>query len=374
MRIGIDARLGHRQGVGRVIAEIIDGVSVLAPQHEYVVFVKAGKSDALIQRLKVRENIRWIEVSGIPFRLREHVEMIRSLRREALDLYHVTYDFGTPLHLPCKMILTVHDAWFERETFFRSDWTRRYFQAMTRRGLKRAGRVVAVSHFVREKILHHCPWMRKDEGKIRVVHNGVGEEFSPASVRPAPLWETWGVDRYILYLGVLAKNKNIFRLLEAYAELVRRQPQSPPLVLGGKREPSLADPIPVAQRLGIGQRVHFLGYVPQEALPDLYRGAELFVLPSLHEGFGIPVLEAMASGIPVVASRISAIPEVAAEAAVLVDPTRPEEIARGMERVLLDSRLREGLVARGIERARHFSWKKGAQQVLSLYRELHEED
>lgn len=369
LRIGIDARLGHRQGVGRHIAELIGGVSSLAPSNEYIVYVKPHAAETFVDRFRGRGNLRWVSVPGTPFRPGEHVAMGRALRRDRLDLLHVTFDYGTPLWAPCPLILTVHDAWFEAETFFRSGWTRRYFQTMTRLGLKRARRIVTVSQFVKDKVVAYHPWLAEDEGRIRVCHNGVGTEFTPGLSRRPPLLNILGGEDYLLYVGVLARNKNIIGLLEAYAALVARRPNVPPLILGGKRDPHHPDPQIIADRLGLGRRAHFVGFVPDAVLPDVYRGARLLVFPSLHEGFGIPVLEAMACGVPVVTSKTTALPEVAGDAAMLVDPGRPEAIAAGMEAVLFDEALRGRLIDRGLRRAKRFSWEQMARDVLAVYRE-----
>ncbi len=372
LRIGIDARLGHRHGVGRYITEVIAGVAACGSRHEYVVLVKPEAVDTLRRRVGDPPNIRWVPVPGAPFRLTEQVELVRALRRERLDLLHVMFDYGMPIVPPCPFVLTVHDAWFESRTFFRSEWTRRYFQFMTRRGIRRAARVMTVSGFVRRKILDHCPWVRPEEAKIRVVPNGVGAEFTPGPARPPACLASRGVSAYLLYVGVLARNKNVVGLLEAYAKLVSRRPDAPPLVLGGARDPSFPDPAALAERLAIRPRVHVLGYVPEAELADLYRGASLFAFPSLHEGFGIPVLEAMACGVPVVASNTTAIPEVAGDAAVLVDPEKPEAIAAAMARVLDDAELRRLLIERGIRRSRALSWPRTARQVADIYAECGE--
>jgi glycosyltransferase involved in cell wall biosynthesis len=218
--------------------------------------------------------------------------------------------------------------------------------------------------------------MQGHENKIMVVYNGVGQEFN-TSCRlrgPSPLLEKYGVKKYLLYVGALTEHKNIFGVLKAYAQLCRQYPKIPPLVVAGKVNPNLADPIRFAVIQGIEKKVHFLGYVLDEELPALYRGAELFVFPSLHEGFGIPILEAMACGTPVITSAVAGMPEPAGDAALLVDPTRPGLIQDSMARILFDPVLRRSISERGIRRAKEFSWKKMAGRVLEVYREVYEEN
>ncbi len=372
MRIGIDARLGYQQGIGRHVTELINRVSKMGQEHEYIVYLKPSALDTLFQRFKGRPSIRWVPISGTLFGIQEQIDLIRAVQKDRLDLYHVTFDYGTPFFLFCKTVLTIHDAWFEPETFFRSEWTRRYFQFMTRRGVRKAHRVITVSHFVRDKVLKYCIRNQEEAVKIRVIHNGIGEEFTSVESHTSPLMERYGVQNYILYIGVLAKNKNIFRLLEVYARMNRQDPEIPHLVIVGKRHPGIADPISWVEEFGIQKKVLFLGYAPDEMIPELYRGAQLFVLPSLHEGFGFPVLEAMACGTPVVTSNRTALPEVAGDAAILVDPTCPEAIQEGITKGLYDVELRQELVRRGVNRAKEFSWKRMAQQVLKVYKEVYE--
>lgn len=367
MRIGIDARLGLRSGVGRYTTELLDGVSVYAPEHRFVVFVKSRDLDMLAGLYKGRTNIEWVALSGAPFKPRENLELVWALIRAKIDMLHVTFDYGVPLWSSVPMVLTVHDAWFESETFFRSQWTKRYFQTMTRRGLHKATTIITVSNFVKNKILTYCPWMQSRSQDIHIIPNGVGEQFTPHAGNFGEPQHLRHLKPYLLYVGVLARIKNIMGLLEAYAQLRRMMPAAPRLVLAGKRDPSFPDPLPRVRELGLESHVTFLGYVPDHALPDLYREASLFVFPSLHEGFGIPVVEAMASGIPVVASNRGGIPEVAGGAVRLVNPVVPQEIAAGMKEVLEDASLRRRMVEAGLLRAQQFSWKISARRTLDLY-------
>jgi glycosyltransferase involved in cell wall biosynthesis len=374
VRIGIDARLGHKEGVGRHIGELIRSVSMIDSNNEYVVYVKPKAAEHFSGREWQRSNIRWVALKGSSFLVEEQIDLIRAIYRDKLDLFHATFDYGIPLMAPCKRVLTVHDAYFEPNGFFRSNWTRRYYQFMTRFGIRKAEAVITVSHFVKEKILTFNPGMRRSEEKIQVVYNGVGEEFNTAVPHSFPLLEKYGIERYLLYLGALAEHKNIFGLLEGYGQLVRQYPDAPPLVVGGKANPNLADPKQFVERHGIEKKVLFLGHVPNRMLPALYRGAALFLFPSLHEGFGIPVLEAMACGTPVVTSNLAAMPEVAGEAALLVNPSRPDEIQSAIARVLFEDALRKELSERGIIRAKAFSWKKMGTEVLDIYKKVYEKN
>jgi len=205
VRIGIDARLGHKEGVGRHIGELIRWAATLRPDHEYVVYVKSKGAESFTKELQ-RPNIRWVFLKGTSFLAGEQIDLVRAIYREKLDLFHATFDYGLPLIAPCRQLLTVHDAYFGPKTYFRSKWTRRYYQFMTRRGIRKADAVITVSQFVKEKIFHFNPGMKPIEGKVQVVHNGVGEEFNTAIPRSFPLLEKYGIERYLLYVGALTEH------------------------------------------------------------------------------------------------------------------------------------------------------------------------
>jgi len=179
--------------------------------------------------------------------------------------------------------------------------------------------------------------------------------------------------RYLLFVGMLAKKKNLATLIHALHVLKKRYVDCPPLVIAGRRYRK-SDDIAVLDQirsLGLDSVVHYIGPVEDQELPSLYLGAEAFVFPSLHEGFGIPCLEAMVCRVPVVAARSGAIPEVVGDAALLVDdPLNAGALACAIQQVLCDASLRQRLIARGASRAEQFSWTRSADQVLALYRKV----
>jgi glycosyltransferase involved in cell wall biosynthesis len=176
-------------------------------------------------------------------------------------------------------------------------------------------------------------------------------------------------ERYILFVGTLEPRKNVQTLLQAFAHM-RAEPPRPDvsLVIAGGNGWGKENYLASVDALKLRDHVRFTGFVADDHLPDLYRGALLFVYPSLYEGFGLPVLEAMACGTPVITSDRTSLPEVAGDAALLVDPTRPEALAAAMSSVLSDSALHQALRAKGLARARAFTWDAVAQQTLALYR------
>jgi glycosyltransferase involved in cell wall biosynthesis len=171
----------------------------------------------------------------------------------------------------------------------------------------------------------------------------------------------------VLFVGTVQPRKNLPRLIEAFARAVAEHGVEHELIIAGQKGWLAEESLRAPQKFGVEKRVQFVDYVPEDMLPSLYSAADALAYPSLYEGFGLPVLEAMACGVPVLTSKTSSLPEVAGDAAILVDPTKVEEIAQGLARILLDERLRADLREKGIARARSFTWANSARGLISVF-------
>jgi glycosyltransferase involved in cell wall biosynthesis len=236
-------------------------------------------------------------------------------------------------------------------------------------GARRADRVVTVSDSSKSDIVQ---FLKMAPEQVAVVHNGVGREFFvhvECEQAQAELAGRYPVDEpYLLYVGALElPNKNLLRMLQAYHHALATFEQPHRLLLAGPKRRAAELVFAEIERLGLSGRVQWLGYVPRVDLPLLYAGAACFVYVSLWEGFGLPVLEAMASGAPVIASNVSSLPEVLGEAGVLVDPANVEAIATAMVQVCNDESLRQRMRRAGRERAGQFSWPRAAAQLLAVF-------
>jgi glycosyltransferase involved in cell wall biosynthesis len=263
----------------------------------------------------------------------------------------------------------VHDLAWARypETYATADL--RMQQRAVPRAVLHAARVIAVSASTARDLV---AMLGVPEGKVTVIHLGVSPRFSPnGPLLPKDAFP--GADRlrngYLLYAGGLQPRKNLTRLLEAYSTVRRRIPV-PPLVLAGGRSPHAEELAERARQMEIAGAVMFPGHVREDLLPALYRSAALFVYPSLYEGFGLPVLEAMASRTPVVTSDRSGMAEVGGDAALLVDPESVEQLTSALQRLLAEPDLRRALAERGLARSRRFSWHNAAQQTAALYQRV----
>jgi glycosyltransferase involved in cell wall biosynthesis len=252
-----------------------------------------------------------------------------------------------------RAVVNVHDLSFESNPELMGRRDRLMFRTFVPRSARRADRVLAISERTKRDLIEHY---RIPERKIVVTPLGVDPTFRPNGTAPDE-------PRYALFVGGIQPRKDPLTASEALA-LVDGDLR---LVLVGDEKRGGDEVRSAVRRLGLEPRVEFAGYVEHDGLAALYRGAACLVFPSRYEGFGLPVLEAMASGTPVVATTAGAVPEVAGDAAVLVEPGDPEALAEGIRKALGD---RERLVAAGLERARRFTWAETARRTLAVYREL----
>jgi glycosyltransferase involved in cell wall biosynthesis len=300
----------------------------------------------------VPDGIEPVELPARSQTLRMAVRMPRLLRRLRPALAH--FQHSLPLTCPCPAVVTVHDLSFERDPAMMGLRDRLIFRTVVPRSARLAARVLAVSELTKRDLieLYGIP-----EEKIVVTPNGVDPAFTPEG--PSPNGEP-----YALFVGALQPRKDARVAIEALALLGEGAPK---LVVVGKDQGGRSEAERAAAQNGLAGRVEFRGHVSQEELAALYRGATCLVFPSRYEGFGLPVVEAMASGTPVVATRAGALPEVAGDAAILVDDRNAVAFAGAIERAIAD---RERLVAAGLERARRFTWAETARRTLDTYRSL----
>ncbi len=270
---------------------------------------------------------------------------------------------------PAKRIATVHDVipFIYPETCTVLDWL--VYRFWLPWAVHSLDRIITASQQSKTDIVR---FLSIEAEKVMVIPDAVNSHFRHMSVEEIqPALKRAGINfPYILYVGSIEPRKNLSRLLKAYA-MLRQWSKSWKLVIVGARNSWKNTPIAsVLDHLELHKDVHFTGYLPEEDLPAIYNGADLFVFPSLYEGFGLPVLEAMACGTPVVTSNRSSLPEVAGEAALLVEPDDENAIAIAIQQILSDRTLAEELVLKGMERAREFSWQRTARETIAVYEEV----
>lgn len=392
MRIGIDITSAVRQdaGIGRFTRELIRAFFALnavgTSPHSFVLFAATGGLPrsvaeprlAYVMQLAITRHLE-LKVCNLEFlsddwlhriwhRARLPIPIEAAIGR--VDLFHEP-DFVLPPTLPgTPTVLTVHDLTFIRDPESAFPRLRRYLNRVVPRSVARATRVLADSAATKNdliELLHTSP------DKITVLYGGVDARFAPmadpkrlAAVRAK---YSLGLDPFILGIGTLQPRKNFSRLIQAFAALHSQLSTRHLVIVGGKGW--LYDDIfAEVKRLGLEGRVLFPGFVDDDDLPALYSAADVLAFPSIYEGFGLPILEAMACGTPVVTSVTSSLPELAGDAALLVEPTDVDAIAATLRRLLQEADLRRKLVAAGFDQARKFTWEKAAVQLLGIYESI----
>jgi len=290
------------------------------------------------------------------------------LARAGVDLLHALA-FVAPVAAPVPFVTTVYDASFMRFPEAFRPFNRWYLKTFTAISSRRAKAVIAISESTRQDVI---TFFGVAPEKVHTIYCGVDAEF-----RPLPLEQVAAFkrahnlpDAFIFRLGTLEPRKNVEGLILAYAEWHRRDNRLPPLVIAGGKGWYYRHIFNLVGELGLTDHIPFAGYVPQADLPLWYNAASLFVYPSLFEGFGLPVLEAMACGTPVITSNVSSLPEVAGEAAITVSPTDTAALSQAMERVFRNPELAQSLKEKGLRQAATFSWQKTAAETVAVYRKI----
>lgn len=362
--IGIDARKIADFGIGTYIRNLVQALGELDQENQYLLFTGIQNLEGLEE---LPENFRVVLERSPSYSARELVSLSWRIFRLRLDLYHSTH-YVLPAVVPCKAVVTIHDIiHLLYPEFLPSPLAFFYAQRMIRRSLSRGDRIISDSQNTKTDLMEYFD---VDGRKIRVVYPGVAETFRdrvPKSELDRIL-AGFEIERpYLLFVGNPKPHKNLDNVIKAYARALEIHPFEADLVCVGDRSGIEFKVRQRASQLGLADRLHLLGHVDDVALPALYQGATLFLFPTLYEGFGLPVVEAMASGLPVVTSNTSALKEVAEGYAHLVNPLDVEEIAKAIAQCMADQDHREALVKLGLRRAEDFRWSRTAEQTLEVY-------
>jgi len=367
--------------VGGVERGVIEITKYVATRGHHVMML--CKQNRLSEVRKIFENTS--NMTFIPLSVRTHAMSLRNAwidsktiqdmaEKEGADILHFPYNWSFPFGKKVPSILTVHDVipftFREAMGFFRNLF-------LYKPGIRQACRlndvIATVSEFSKQDIVEK---VRVPADKIRVIPNGLREPSEPDERIDAALDDRFDLKNgFILNVGGIHERKNVIRLVHAFSRLVNQRGYPGKLVITGSvsgapyqvKMKRICDT--AVKEVGMEKRIVFTGFIPDEELDSLLRRADFLIYPSLYEGFGIPILEAMQVGTPVITSDLAAMPEVAGGAAVLVDPYNIEEMVSEMANLLQDNKLREELRRRGMERASLYSWQRTAEQYLELYGE-----
>ncbi len=380
MRIGIDYTAAVRQGggIGRYTRNLVRALSELDQENDYTLFVAGGwgRGDGLgpwPENFRIRSvplSDRWVHLLWQRLRLPVPVQAITGY----LDLFH-SPDFVLPPTGRTPTLLTIHDLSFLRVPEYYVPAFRRYLEGAVARAAGRADHILADSESTRQDIIELMPVQKE---RVTVLYPGVDPRFRPIRTQTVldAVRERYALpDRFVLGLSTLQPRKNFAGLIEGFRRLVQAGGNEPAvadlqLVIAGGKGWMVEETYAAVSKAEMEAHVHFAGFVDDDDLPALYNLSAAFAFPTWYEGFGLPVLEAMACGTPVVCADNSSLPEVAGQAALLVDAGDPDALAEALIQVLVKADLRARLAVAGPEQAMRFTWPAAAQQLLGVYQSL----
>ena len=370
--IGVESAYENLTGVGVYVRQLVRCLAGMDHRNDYTLFTSATYRDKPRMDMPVNERFRRRCV-GLPHKVCQALWL--SVNWPPVNRYigeHDVYHCVTPMVFPAKggrYIVTVHDL----AAMLRPQLCHRQHHQASRmqhqRMLRRADHFVAVSEWTKRDMVEY---LKLDPKRITVIPEGVRAGFKvvePSEVEAVRTKYSL-MAPYFLLVGDLNPRKNHVRVVRAFARLRVRTKEPISLVFAGPLGYRSGRTLHEVRVLGLSDRVKFLGYVPDPDVVALMNGASALVFTSLYEGFGLPILEAMACETPVITSNVSSMPEVAGDAALLVDPTSEVEIADAMRQVITDPKTCEDLVQRGRKRSRMFTWERAARQHLELYESM----
>lgn len=359
MRVGIDARMIYWNGIGRYIKGLLEQFSQKTNFGTFVLFAES----TILTGLPTAPHFEKIPVNGNPFSLRGQLNLERVLQHVEIDLFHATH-FIIPLFSKAAVIVTIHDLipWFFPRVM--PGWHRRFlYKVLNILAVRKASAILVPSESTKSQVIRY---MGFPSNRIFVVPHAPPSQIY--QIRDVALISKVkkhiGIhEPFILAIGNPKPHKNIGSVLRAYELLKKHFPEFRLVLIG--RADNLQRWF---HRMPSG--VILTGKLTDTELAVLYTTAELFIFPSIHEGFGFPPLEAMVCKTPVVASNLSSMPEVLGDAAILVNPLDPKAIANAAIKVLRDENLRQNLVEKGLKRAKFYSWEQTALKTLKIYKQV----
>lgn len=369
MNIGIDAneanvlsRVGISEYAYQILIKLYAFREVNDNDYNYTIYLKSDPLEHLPNKTSwwnykvVKPSKLWTQI-GLP------IHLITTSRKP--DVFLTLTHYG-PRFSRIPTIVSVMDLSYLHypQTFKKNDLYQ--LTKWTEYSVKKAKKVITISNSSKNDIIKYYK-VRPE--KVKVVHLGL-KNLSMNAPSEKDLKEFGVNQKFILFVGTLQPRKNISRLIEAFSRLPKEISSDHQLVIIGKKGWLYEDILSAPEKYNVKDKVVFLDYISDEDLPNFYRKAEVFVLPSLYEGFGLPVLEAMRYGCPVITSSVSSLPEAGGDAAQYFEPEDVDDIKKSIEKVLTDRSLREKMIERGREHYKKFTWEKAAKEVLSAIEEV----
>ena len=372
MKVNIELQpaLKDRTGVGWYVYEIVKHL----PKGKIKI---TGTIFNFLKRRDDTEVIKGLDINISSFYLlpyRIYLFLIKTFNipynyffRPKADLYHFM-GYIVPYSIKGKVILTVYDLVVELFPETMEEKNRELLRKEMRRSIKRADHIITISNSAKSELVNV---LGISEEKIDIISPGVDYDIFNTRVNAetkSRVKHKYSLpDEYILYLGTLEPRKNISTLIKAFIKLKKEKKITEKLVIAGKKGWNYENIYKIIYKNNFENEIIFTGYVDENEKPAIYQMSKLFVFPSLYEGFGIPVLESMASGVPVIVSNTSSLPEVVEDAGILVDPQKVEDIEISIYKVLTNEKLRTELIEKGLEQSKKFTWETSASKLYKIY-------
>lgn len=379
MKIGIEAQRIFRKkkhGMDMVALELIRNLQSIDKENEYLIFVKPDVDDTVI---RASDNFKIVKLKGGFYPLWEQIALPRAAKKMGCQLLHCTSNTA-PIFTSLPLVVTLHDIIYMESSYLKilrgtgtlyQKFGNAYRKLFVPKIVRMSEKIITVSHFEKNRIgqffgIGNSP-------RLAAVYNGVSEHFKMVNdeAELKRVKEKYHLpDRYFFFLGNTDPKKNTKGTLQAFSDFLKQTGLVVKLVMLDYDRPELEKLLDEIGDRDLINQIVLTGYVVNTDLPAIYCQCELFLYPSLRESFGIPMLEAMACGVPVITSNTSSMPEVAGDAALIIDPFKPQEITAAMIRIVADKELKTDLVTKGLVQAAKFSWKAMAEHVLEIYHEI----
>jgi glycosyltransferase involved in cell wall biosynthesis len=378
MKIGIEGQRLFRKkkhGMDMVALELVRNLQEIDHVNEYCIFVKKDEDRCL----EPTSNFRIIELESAPYPYWEQVILPRAAKKEGCDILHCTSNTA-PVASPMPLVVTLHDIiYMESLSLFRKGFSpyqkfgNMYRRLVVPRVVRKSNKIITVSEFERKRI---AGFFHVSDTKLRAIYNGVSRHFKPVTDQTVldSIRKKYDLpEKFFFFFGNTDPKKNTPGVLKALSLFLKSSEEKIPLVMLDFDRDVLDRMISEIGDPDLHNYVRLTGYLPNTELPAIYSLCTIFLYPSLRESFGIPMLEAMACGVPVITSNTSSMPEVGGNAALYIDPFKPEEITSAIRKLLTDRPLVDKLISAGFENARKFTWESMAEHVLKLYQEVEKE-
>ena len=378
MKIAIEGQRLFRlkkHGMDMVALELVKNLQLIDKENEYVVFVKPDEDDECIPKA---DNFEIVALEGGAYPFWEQQALPNAVKEYGCDILHCTSNTA-PLKSPVPMIVTLHDIiYLESVSIFKKGGTwyqkmgNMYRRFVVPKVVDRSDKIITVSNFEKNRIKSFFGFPDSDD-RLVAVYNGVSEHFKPITDTKtlSVVKEKYSLpENFMFFLGNTDPKKNTKGVLKAFSDYLKAGHEPINLVMLDYDRDALNKLLVEIGDKSLINHIHLTGYVVNTDLPAIYSLCRVFLYPSLRESFGIPMLEAMRCGVPVITSNTSSMPEVAGDAALFVDPYKPEQITEAIILMLQDKKIRQEYIQKGLIRAAEFSWKSMAQDVLKLYEEI----